>query len=44
LEPAPPENDEPLPLAPLFIAWAEADESTLRVTADGQGWVWSRSV
>jgi hypothetical protein len=44
LEQAPPENDEPLPLAPLFIAWAESDEPALRVTADGQGWVWTRSV
>jgi hypothetical protein len=43
LRPAPAGQDEPLPLAPLFIAWAMSDDSTLRVTADGQGWVWSRA-
>jgi hypothetical protein len=35
-------NDEPLPLAPLFMAWALTLEETLRVTADGQGWTWTR--
>jgi hypothetical protein len=43
LEPAPAERDEPLPLAPLFIAWTHSDEPTLRVTADGQGWIWRHS-
>jgi hypothetical protein len=43
LEAAPAERDEPLPLAPLFIAWAHSDEPTLRVTADGLGWIWSRA-
>ncbi len=43
LEPAPAERDEPLPLAPLFIAWAGSAEPTLRVTADGRGWLWRRS-
>lgn len=42
LQPTVAEQDEPLPLAPLFIAWATSDQPTLRVTADGQGWVWSR--
>jgi hypothetical protein len=42
LETAPAERDEPLPLAPLFIAWAHSAEPTLRVTTDGQGWIWSR--
>jgi hypothetical protein len=42
LREAPAERDEPLPLAPLFIAWAVSDDSALRVTADGQGWIWSR--
>jgi len=36
------EQDEPLPLAPLFMAWALTLEETLRVTADGQGWTWTR--
>ena len=41
--PAPAEQDEPLPLAPLFIAWALSSEPTMRITADGQGWIWSRA-
>ena len=43
LDSGPADQEEPLPLAPLFIAWASSERSpTLRVTADGQGWVWSR--
>jgi hypothetical protein len=29
-------------MAPLFIAWWLSPERTLRLTADGQGWVFSR--
>ncbi len=43
LEPAAAERDEPLPIAPLFIAWLVSGEPSLRVTADGQGWTWRRS-
>jgi hypothetical protein len=43
LEPAPAEHGEPLPMAPLFIAWALSGEPSLRIAADGQGWVWRRS-
>ncbi len=43
LESMPPEQDEPLPMAPLFIAWALATEPTLRLTAEGRGWMWRRS-
>src|SRR4051794_15376597 len=39
----PAELDEPLPLAPLFIAWLLSRQPSLRVTADGQGWTWRRS-
>jgi hypothetical protein len=34
--------EEPLPLAPLFAAWWLEGSSELRVTAGGQGWIWSR--
>jgi hypothetical protein len=43
LHTAPAEQDEALPLAPLFIAWALSSEPTMRITADGQGWIWSRA-
>jgi hypothetical protein len=43
LEPAPAERDEPLPMAPRFIAWWLSGEPSLRITADGQGWIWRRS-
>jgi hypothetical protein len=36
-------HDEPLPLAPLFMAWALTLEHELRVTANSQGWTWTRS-
>jgi hypothetical protein len=36
-------HDEPLPLAPLFMAWALTLEQSLQVTADGQGWLWTRA-
>jgi hypothetical protein len=39
-EPAQP--DEVLPMAPLFIAWALSAEPALRVSAEGQGWLWTR--
>ena len=42
LEPATAESDETLPMAPLFMAWASSAERSMRITADGQGWVWSR--
>jgi hypothetical protein len=42
LQRIPAEIDEPLPMAPLFIAWWLSPERTLRLTADGQGWVFSR--
>jgi hypothetical protein len=43
LEPVAAERDEPLPIAPLFIAWLLSGEPSLRVTADGRGWSWRRS-
>jgi hypothetical protein len=43
LAPAPPEHDQPLPMAPLFIAWFLSPEPSLRCTADGHGWLWRRS-
>jgi Beta-ketoacyl synthase, N-terminal domain len=36
------ETDELLPMAPLFMAWWASTEPTMRITADGQGWAWSR--
>jgi hypothetical protein len=35
--------DERLPLAPLLAAWWESAERSLRITADGQGWLWRRT-
>jgi hypothetical protein len=35
-------RDETLPLAPSFAAWWGSPEPSLRLTADGQGWVWTR--
>jgi hypothetical protein len=43
LEIAPAEQDEPLPMAPLFAAWALSGEPTLRLTAEGRGWMWRRA-
>lgn len=43
LEPVPAEQDEPLPMAPLFAAWALTGERTLRLTAEGRGWMWLRA-
>ena len=43
LERAPAEDDEALPMAPLFMAWAGSAESSMRITADGQGWMWTRA-
>ena len=43
LEAAPVQRDEPLPMAPRFIAWWLSGEPSLRITADGQGWIWRRS-
>jgi beta-ketoacyl synthase-like protein len=42
LQSADAEDDEALPLAPLFMAWALSAQREMRVTAEGQGWVWSR--
>lgn len=36
------ETDEELPMAPLFMAWWLSTEPATRITADGQGWAWSR--
>jgi beta-ketoacyl synthase-like protein len=36
------ETDELLPMGPLFMAWWLSAERALRMTADGQGWIWSR--
>jgi hypothetical protein len=36
-------QDEPLPLAPIFMAWALTLEHSLQITADGQGWLWTRA-
>jgi hypothetical protein len=43
LETTDPEHtDDRLPLAPLFAAWWQSNEPTLRRTADTQGWLWKR--
>jgi hypothetical protein len=42
LERAAAETDEPLPMAPLFMAWWLTREPKMRITADGQGWAWHR--
>ena len=42
LDSAPAEKNEALPMAPQFISWALGTEPKLRITADGQGWIWSR--
>jgi hypothetical protein len=36
-------QDERLPIAPLFMAWALSNGTSLQVTADGQGWLWTRA-
>ena len=36
LEPAPAERDEPLPMAPLFIAWLLSGERSLRIPRTGE--------
>jgi hypothetical protein len=43
LQTAAPESDEPLPMAPVFMAWVLSADPTLRVTADGQGWTWTKN-
>jgi hypothetical protein len=35
-------DDDDLPMAPLFLAWWLSPEPSLLITADGQGWSWSR--
>jgi hypothetical protein len=42
LNSAPAQLDEPLPMAQLFAAWAFSAEATLHISAEGQGWLWSR--
>jgi hypothetical protein len=42
LECAPAQADELLPIAPLFIGWWLSADRAMRITADGQGWTWSR--
>ena len=36
------ETEEPLPITPLFMAWALSTDPALRLTAGGQGWEWAR--
>jgi hypothetical protein len=43
LQAAPAEHDEVLPMAPLFMSWALGADPTLHITAEGQGWTWSRA-
>jgi hypothetical protein len=44
LEQAPPaDRDELLPMTPIFAAWALSDDSAMRITAGGQGWIWTRN-
>jgi hypothetical protein len=35
-------TEDPLPITPLFMAWALSPDSALRLTAGGQGWEWQR--
>jgi hypothetical protein len=30
-------------MAPLFMAWVLSTDDSMRITADGQGWIWSRA-
>jgi len=32
-----------LPLAPLFLTWLLSSDASLHATADGQGWIWTRT-
>jgi len=43
LRPAPVKQDDSLPLAPLFLAWMLSRDASLHVSADGQGWAWTRT-
>jgi hypothetical protein len=43
LQSAPVGPDETLPMAPLFMAWVLSTDDSMRITADGQGWIWSRA-
>jgi Beta-ketoacyl synthase, N-terminal domain len=36
-------NDDPLPLAPLFLAWMLSSNNSLQASVDGQGWIWTRT-
>ncbi len=37
-----PAKDNLLPLGPQFLAWLQGVESELFLTAEEQGWLWSR--
>lgn len=37
-------QNEPLPLAPLFMDWALTNEQSFQVTTDDQGWLWTRAI
>jgi hypothetical protein len=42
IESTPARVEEPLPMAPLFAAWALSGEPKLEITAGEQGWAWRR--
>ncbi len=43
LRPAAARQDDSLPLAPLFLAWMLSKDESVRVSADGRGWLWTRT-
>lgn len=43
LRPAPAKENDLLPSAPLFLAWMVSSNDSLHASADGQGWIWTRS-
>jgi hypothetical protein len=42
LRPAPVKENDPLPLAPLFLTWMLSSDDSLHATVDDQGWIWTR--
>jgi len=43
LRPAAAHGSDFLPLAPLFLAWMLSSDESLHASADGQGWIWTRT-
>jgi 3-oxoacyl-(acyl-carrier-protein) synthase len=43
LRTAPAKETDFLPLAPSFLAWILSSDESLHASADGQGWIWTRT-